>query len=67
MVLAAVYDALISKRCYNKTFVCAKTVEIILGERGRHFDPDVVDAIQAREADFRRISENFSENGEKIG
>ena len=67
MALADVYDALISKRCYKKTFDHAKTVEIILGERGRHFDPDVVDAFQVREADFRRISENFSGNSEKIG
>lgn len=62
MALADVYDALSSRRCYKEKYVHQKTVEIILGERGRHFAPDVVDAFLKREADFRRISKNFSEN-----
>jgi len=42
--LADVFDALISPRCYKEPFPAEKVIEIIRQERGRHFDPAVVDA-----------------------
>ena len=42
--LADVFDALISPRCYKEPFPTEKVLEIIREERGRHFDPAVVEA-----------------------
>lgn len=44
VALADVFDALVSKRPYKKPFSDEKAKEIIVGDRGSHFDPDVVDA-----------------------
>ncbi len=57
MAIADVYDALRTQRPYKDAFehdVCAR---IIKGDRGKHFDPDCVDAFITRELDFRRVSE----------
>jgi len=42
--LADVFDALISKRCYKEAFSLDHTLEIVRADRGKQFDPDVVDA-----------------------
>jgi putative two-component system response regulator len=52
MAVADVYDALISRRVYKKAFTHERAIEIITEGRGKHFDPDMVDA-------FLRISEQF--------
>ncbi|KGK19908.1 HD domain-containing phosphohydrolase [Vibrio navarrensis] len=56
MALADVYDALISKRVYKPSFSHEKAREIILEGRGKHFDPQVVDAFLAVEQDFCAIA-----------
>lgn len=58
MALADVYDALASKRVYKEAFSHEKSVEIIRDERGKHFDPEVVDAFLDVENTFRNISQN---------
>lgn len=57
MALADVYDALISRRVYKPPFTHAAAVDLIVQGRGRHFDPDVVDAFQAIADDFQRIAQ----------
>jgi len=52
VALADVYDALTSKRSYKDAMPHAEARRIILAERGRHFDPAIVDA-------FDRIHERF--------
>ncbi|SKA78400.1 putative two-component system response regulator [Paucidesulfovibrio gracilis DSM 16080] len=47
--LADVFDALGSERCYKPSFSREKCHDIIVSERGRHFDPDVVDAFLRQE------------------
>jgi len=42
--LADVFDALVSPRCYKDPFPIEKVLAIIREERGKHFDPAVVDA-----------------------
>ncbi len=59
MALADVYDALISKRVYKPAFPHDKAKAIILEGRGRHFDPDVVDAFVAIEHEFVAIAADF--------
>ena len=60
MALADVYDALVSKRIYKDAFPHAKVVEIVKGESGGHFDPDIVDAFVDLEDVFRNIVENVN-------
>lgn len=55
LALADVYDALTSRRCYKEAFTHERSREIILGEDGRHFDPDIVQAFLACEQDFVQI------------
>jgi response regulator RpfG family c-di-GMP phosphodiesterase len=61
MAVADVYDALISKRVYKAAFSHEKAVGIIREGRGRHFDPDVIAAIEAVEQTFRKIAADFSD------
>jgi putative two-component system response regulator len=44
MAIADVFDALISRRVYKPAFPQDQAYEMIVSERGRQFDPDVVDA-----------------------
>ncbi|MGD2118442.1 MAG: HD domain-containing protein [Chromatiales bacterium] len=61
MALADVYDALISKRVYKPAFSHEQAMEIIQQGRGSHFDPAVVDALLAIEAQFREIAVEYSD------
>lgn len=61
MALADVYDALISKRIYKPPLPHAEAVRIIKEGRGKHFDPDVVDAFLALENTFRNIALTFAD------
>ena len=61
MSLADVYDALRSKRVYKKPIGHETCVELIRGERGKQFDPAIVDAFMNRERDFRAVSERLAD------
>jgi len=61
MAVADVYDALISKRVYKPAYPHAQALAMIQEGRGRHFDPDVADALRAIEATFQDIARNFSD------
>jgi len=60
MAVADVYDALVTYRVYKPAFSHEVAIEIIKGARGTQFEPDVVDAFLAAEADFRKITLQFS-------
>lgn len=55
VALADVYDALTSRRRYKKAFSHEEACSIIVRERGRQFDPDLVDAFKDIENEFCRI------------
>jgi putative two-component system response regulator len=61
VALADVYDALTSKRVYKSAFSHEIARATILGEKGVHFDPDVVDAFVVCEPQFIAIRERFAE------
>jgi putative two-component system response regulator len=61
MALADAYDAMTSKRIYKPPVSHDSAVGIILEERGRHFDPDVVDAFLELEHKFREISRKHAD------
>ena len=65
MALADVYDALISKRVYKPPFSHEKAVEIIIDGKGKHFDPDLVDAFLELEDTFRNIALTFADYDEE--
>lgn len=59
MAVADVYDALISRRVYKEPMSHEKAILVIQEGRGKHFDPDIVDAfVEVNEA-FRLISQRF--------
>jgi len=62
VALADVYDALISKRIYKEAYEHDMTKSIIEKERGKHFDPIVVDAFLSCKDKFLEVSERFSKN-----
>lgn len=43
--VADVYDALLNDRCYKKAWPLNKALELFKAERGRHFDPQLVDLL----------------------
>jgi putative two-component system response regulator len=59
MALADVFDALMTRRVYKPPFTPEQAMEIILEGRGKHFDPDVVDAFVSRLTDFREIADRY--------
>ncbi|WP_426318488.1 HD-GYP domain-containing protein [Pseudoduganella sp. R-43] len=59
MAVADVYDALISKRIYKPAFSHEQSVAIMSEGRGRHFDPDVLDAFLAIQDQFRGIAARY--------
>lgn len=44
MAIIDVYDALMSKRVYKPAFGFDETIELLQKERGKHFDPELLDA-----------------------
>jgi putative two-component system response regulator len=67
MAVADVYDALISRRVYKEPMANALAVEIILQSRGRHFDPDVVDAFAAIQDQFKEIALAYVDSDADLG
>ncbi len=58
--LVDVYDALRSKRPYKNEMTHAQVVKMIEPERGKHFDPDVVDAFLMLGDQFIEISRTYA-------
>jgi putative two-component system response regulator len=63
MAVADVFDALISPRVYKEPMPPAKARDIIAGERGRQFDPDVTDAFLGNFDQFVSIAKMHSDAG----
>ncbi|MES2878048.1 MAG: HD domain-containing phosphohydrolase [Pseudomonadota bacterium] len=61
MALADVYDALISRRVYKAEMTHEQAVQVIVEGRGRHFDPDVVEAFLDLSSTFQSIAICFKD------
>jgi putative two-component system response regulator len=57
MAIADVYDALVSNRSYKKAFTHEKAVEIIMENKGKQFDPELVDVFSEVNSLFRKVME----------
>ncbi|MEI2781627.1 MAG: two-component system response regulator [Candidatus Competibacter sp.] len=66
MALADVFDALICRRVYKPSMPFAQARDIIVAERGRHFDPDMVDAFLAVFDEFETIAERYGDSDESL-
>jgi putative two-component system response regulator len=61
VALSDVYDALVNKRVYKNAMSTDLARSIILSERGKHFDPIVVDGFLSCEQMFIEIFTQFKE------
>ena len=61
MAVADVYDALISRRPYKAPMPHEQALRIIAEGRGKHFDPDIVDAFLAINDAFAQIAQRFAD------
>ena len=59
--LVDVFDALGSDRCYKKAWPLDKILELIKSERGRHFDPVLVDLMLANLDAFLAIRDTYKD------
>ena len=66
MAIADVYDALISRRVYKAPFTHEAAMAIIQEGRGRHFDPDVVDAFVTIQMHCQAIAERHANTDEEL-
>jgi len=62
MALADVFDALISRRVYKEPMSYRAAREIIVHDRGSHFDPDIVDAFVAHFDAFCAIADRYADS-----
>ncbi len=61
LALADAYDAITAQRSYHDAQSHEEAREIIVHERGKHFDPNVVDAFYVAEAAFGDVRASFGE------
>lgn len=59
MAVADVYDALISRRVYKDGMPHEKAVQILIDGKGKHFDPDMIDAFVELQDEFKAIAARF--------
>ena len=61
VAVADVFDALLNKRPYKEAWPVDKTIDEIKAQRGKHFDPAVVDALLACLPDLIAINNQWLE------
>ena len=61
MAVADVFDALISKRAYKPAIPFEQAHDMLAAERGKHFDPDIIDAFLDGFDDFVTIAKQYQD------
>ncbi|MFZ3052738.1 MAG: HD domain-containing phosphohydrolase [Sulfuricurvum sp.] len=61
IALADVFDALSCERVYKKAWPIEKIIELIVSERGRHFDPTLVDLFMDNIEKFTEIAFKYKD------
>jgi HD-GYP domain-containing protein (c-di-GMP phosphodiesterase class II) len=59
LAVADVYDALVTRKSYKDPFDESLSLQIMEQESGRHFDPEVVEALFAKRPVLKKIMERF--------
>jgi PAS domain S-box-containing protein len=60
VAIADVYDALTTERRYKRSYSHEEARTIIIQDKGKHFDPEVVEAFIEAESEFKRIRDEVS-------
>ena len=60
--LADVFDAISSKRCYKESWSDEESFELIRAEKGKHFDPNLVDLFFDNIDQFMEIKVSFPDS-----
>ncbi|MDD2427317.1 MAG: HD domain-containing protein [Eubacteriales bacterium] len=55
MAIVDVYEALRSERCYKEAFSHDRSCDIIVEDKGTHFDPQLVDLFITKHEDFEQV------------
>ncbi|MDQ8022028.1 MAG: CHASE2 domain-containing protein [Moraxellaceae bacterium] len=66
MTVADVYDALISRRCYKEPFPHAQAMDMMRQQRGRIFDPDVLDTFFSIEERIVTIAATYRDEADGV-
>ena len=66
MALADVYDAMTCRRVYKSAIAHDEVAASIIEGRGKHFDPDVVDAFVAVQNEFKGIADKYRDDDSKV-
>jgi putative two-component system response regulator len=64
--VADVFDALTSDRVYRKAYSPQDSVELMLLDRGKHFDPDVLDTFVANLSDVLRLRDKLTQSSPPV-
>jgi response regulator RpfG family c-di-GMP phosphodiesterase len=68
VAIADVYDALTTKRVYKPALPHREACEVILANKGSHFDPELVEAFERVQDEFARVRDQLaSEEAEVAG
>lgn len=59
--VADVYDALANARCYKPAWEKERVIALFVEERGRHFDPQIVDVFLENQERFFEINHRFAD------
>ena len=61
VAIADVFDALTSSRPYKKAWSFEDAKDLIVGESGHHFDPDLVEVFKKSLKEFREVMEKHKD------
>jgi len=67
MAIADVYDALVSDRPYRAAMTHEKAVDILVKDKGIHFDPVLIEIFLSVSAEFEKLSTQFRTQYSKKG
>ena len=62
VAVADVFDALVSKRCYKKSWTPEQAREEILDQAGHQFDPQITKLFDEHFDEFLKVMENYPDN-----
>lgn len=61
VAISDVFDALLSKRCYKEAWSLEDTIQHIIKEKGKHFDPNIVDIFLDNIEDINHIRNKYAD------
>jgi len=62
VALADVFDALMTQRPYKPAFSVSRSLELMMGERSKHFDPMLLDCFLARQHEILQIMAQYADD-----